>query len=55
MTPPLMAESKELKSLLMKGKDKSENVGLQLNIQKAKITASHPIISWQILGKEWKQ
>ena len=54
MTPPLMAESKELKSLLMIVKDKSENVGLQLNIQKAKITASHPITSWQILGKQWQ-
>ena len=45
----LMAESKEeLKSLLMKVKEKSENVGLKLNIQKTKIMASGPITSWQI-------
>ena len=45
----LMAESeKELKSLLMKVKEKSEKVGLKLNIQKTKIMASGPIISWQI-------
>ena len=44
-----MAESKEeLKSLLMKVKEKSEEVGLKLNIQKTKIMASGPIISWQI-------
>ena len=44
----LMAESKEeLKSLLMKGKEESEKSGLKLNIQKTKITASGPIISWQ--------
>ena len=44
-----MAESeKELKSLLMKVKDESEKVGLQLNIQKTKIMASGPITSWQI-------
>ena len=41
----LMAESEELKSLLMKMKEKSENVGLKLNIQKTKITASSPITS----------
>ena len=47
-----MAESEEeLKSLLMKVKDKSENVGLKLNIQKTKIIASGSIISWQIDGK----
>ena len=46
-----MAESKEeLKSLLMKVKDKSEKVGLKLNIQKMKIMASGPITSWQIDG-----
>ena len=46
----LMAESKEeLKSLLMKVKEESENVGLKLNIQKTKIMASGPITSWQIL------
>ena len=44
----LMAESEELKSLLMKVKEKSEKVGLKLNIQKTKIMASVPIISWQI-------
>ena len=48
----LMAESKEeLKSLLMKVKEESEQVGLKLNIQKTKIIASSPIISWQIDGK----
>ena len=48
----LMAESKEeLKSLLMKVKEKSEKSGLQLNIQKTKIMASYPITSWQIDGE----
>ena len=47
----LMAESKELKSLLMKLKEESEKVGLKLNIQKTKITASSPITSWQIDGE----
>ena len=47
----LMAESKELKSLLMKMKEKSENIGLKLNIQKTKIMASSPITSWQIDGE----
>ena len=48
----LMAESEEeLKSLLMKVKDESEKVGLKLNIQKTKIMASGPIISWQIDGE----
>ena len=48
----LMAESKEeLKSLLMKVKEESENVGLKLNIQKMKIMASGPITSWQIDGE----
>ena len=60
----LMEESEEeLKSLLMKMKEESENVGLKLNIQKTKIMASGPITSWQILhitswhfmGKQWKQ
>ena len=46
-----MAESKELKSLLMKMKEESEKVGLKLNIQKTKIMASGPIISWQIDGE----
>ena len=47
----LMAESEELKSLLMKVKEESEKVGLKLNIQKMKIMASGPIISWEIDGK----
>ena len=48
----LMKESEqELKSLLMKGKEESEKVGLKLNIQKTKIMASSPITSWQIDGK----
>ena len=47
----LMAESKELKSLLMKVKEESEKVGLKLNIQKPKIMASGPITSWQIDGE----
>ena len=46
-----MAESKELKSLLMKVKEKSGKVGLKLNIQKTKIVASGPITSWQIDGE----
>ena len=46
-----MAESKELKSLLMKVKEKSEKVGLKLNIQKTKIMASGSITSWQIDGE----
>ena len=49
------AESKELKSFLMKVKEKSEKAGLILNIQKPKIMSSGPITSWQIDGKEWKQ
>ena len=44
----LMAESEELKSLLMKVKEESEKVGLKLNIQKTKIMAYSPITSWQI-------
>ena len=46
-----MAESKELKSLLMKVKEKSEKVGLKLSIQKTKIMGSGPITSWQIDGE----
>ena len=46
-----MAESEELKSLLMKVKKESEKVGLKLNIQKTKIMASGPITSWQIDGE----
>ena len=47
----LMTESKELKSLLMKVKEENEKAGLKLNIQKTKIMASGPIISWQIHGE----
>ena len=47
----LMAESEELKSLLMKVKEGSEKFGLKLNIQKTKIMASGPITSWQIDGE----
>ena len=46
-----MAESEELKNLLMKVKEESENVGLKLNIQKTSIMASGPITSWQIDGE----
>ena len=48
---PLMAESEELKSLLMKVKVESEKVGLKLNIQKTKIMASGPITLWEIDGE----
>ena len=44
----LMAESKELKSLLIKVREESQNIGLKLNIRKTKIMASGPITSWQI-------
>ena len=47
----LKAESEDVKSLLMKVKEESENVGLKLNIQKTKIMASGPITSWQIDGE----
>ena len=47
----LMAESEELKSLLMRVKEESEKIGLKLNIQKTKIMASGPITSWQIDGE----
>ena len=47
----LIAESKELKSLLMKVKEESEKVGLKFNIQKTKIVVFSPITSWQIDGK----
>ena len=46
-----MAESEELKSLLMKVKEESEKAGLKLNIQKTKLMASCPITSWQIDGE----
>ena len=48
---PLMAESEELKSLLMKVKEESKNVGLKLNIQKTKVMASGPTTSWEIDGE----
>ena len=52
----LMAESEEeLKSLLMKAKEESENVGLKLNIQKMKIVASGPFTYGKQMGKQWKQ
>ena len=50
-----LAESRELKSLLMKVKEESEKVGLKLNIHKTKVMVSGPITSWQIGGKQWKQ
>ena len=46
MTPPLAESEEELKSLLMKVKDKTEKVGLKLNIQKTKIMPSGPITTW---------
>ena len=50
-----MAESEEeLKSFLMKVKEKSEKAGLKLSIENTKIMASGPITSWQIDGKQWK-
>ena len=51
----LMAESEELRSLLMKVKEESEKVGIKLNIQETKIMASGPITLWQIDGKTMKQ
>ena len=51
----ITAESEqELKSLLMKVKEESETAGLKPNVQKMKIMTSCPIISWQIMGKQWK-
>ena len=50
-----MAESEELKSLLMKVKEESEKVGLNLNIQKAKITHLVPSLHGKQMGKQWKQ
>ena len=55
ITPQFMAESKELKSLLMKVKEESEKVGLRLNIQKTKIVVSVPNTSWQIDRKQCKK
>ena len=54
-TTPVAESKEELKSLLMKVKEESENVGLKLNIQKTRIMASGPITSWQIDGKQQKQ
>ena len=51
MTTLLAESEEELKSLLMKVKEKNEKVGLKLNVQKTKITASSPITSWQIDGE----
>ena len=52
----LKAESEEeLKSLLMKVKEDSEKVGLKLNIQKTKVMAYGPIVSWQMMGEQCKQ
>ena len=53
--PIIMAGNEELKSLLIKVKEESEEVGLKLNIQKTKIMASGSINSWQIKEKQWKQ
>ena len=50
MTPPLWYKAEELKSLLIKVKEKSEKVGLKLNFQQTKIMASGPITSWEIDG-----
>ena len=54
--PLVMAENEEeLKSLLMKVKEKSEKACLKLNVQNTKIMASGPITSWQINGDQWKK
>ena len=52
MIPPLMVESKELKSFLMKVKEETDKAGLKLNIQKTKIMASGHISSWKIEGEK---
>ena len=52
---PHLAESEELKSLLMKVKEESEKCGLKINIKKPKIMAFGPITSWHIVGEPWKQ
>ena len=51
----LMAESEELKRILMKLKKESEKVDVKLNLQKTKIMASGPITSWGMEGKQWKE
>ena len=53
MRPTGRKQKKNLKNLLMKVKEESEEVGLKLNIQKTKIMASSPITSWQIDGEQW--
>ena len=53
MTPPFWQKVK--KSLFIKVKEESEEVGLKLNIQKTKITASGPATSWEIDERQWKQ
>ena len=53
-TTLMVGSEEELKSLLMKVKQKSEKVGLKLNIQKTKIKAFGPITSWEIDGEQWK-
>ena len=54
VTNPMAESEEELKSLLMKVKEESEKVGLELNIQKTKIMASGPITSWQLEGERRK-
>ena len=54
-TTPMAESKEELKSLLMKVKEKSETAGLKLNIQKTNIMASGPITSWQTDGEKWQQ
>ena len=53
-TTLMVVSKEELKSLLMKVKEESEKVGLNLNIQKTEIVASVPVTSWEIVGKQWK-
>ena len=54
-TTLIVENEEELKSLLIKVKEKSEKVGLKLNIEKTKIMVPGPITSWQKMGKQWKQ
>ena len=54
-TTPMAESEKERKNLLMEVKEESENAGLKLHTQKAKIMTSSPITSWQIDGKQWNQ
>ena len=55
ITPLMVEGEEELKSLLMKVKEESKNVGIKLNIQKTKIMASSSITLWQIDGEQWRQ